>query len=296
MFRYSIAMMVIAGMSVIGGCDKQPQPPAAQTQATDASPASPATPASATRLSIVYIPKNLGNPYCDSLIAGFKKAADELGVDFATVGPATADATSQLSIIKDQVQRGVSVLAISPNSPDALDPALQEAMEKGIVVIAVDSDLNGNEQYRNAGVLTVDPKSVGQNQMELMGSLMDYQGKFAILSATTDAPNQNTWIGFIKETMAGDAKYKDMQLVDIVYGNDEPQKSLTEAEALLTKYPDLKGIIAPTSVGIVAAAQCVQSCRKGRPGQGDWPGHAQPTAAVHQGWHHEGVRLVEPGG
>src|SRR3954463_3279218 len=53
-----------------------------------------------------------------------------------------------------------------------------------------------------------------------------------------------------------------MKLVEIVYGNDEPQKSYTEAEALLTKYPDLRGIIAPTTVGIAAAAQVVESAKR----------------------------------
>jgi rhamnose transport system substrate-binding protein len=156
----------------------------------------------------------------------------------------------------------VNVIALSPNSPDALAPALKDAMRKGITVITVDSDLTGNTSARSACVLTVDPVVVGQSQVELQGSLIGYKGKIAILSATTDAPNQNAWIAVMKETLAKNTKYKDMQLVDVVYGNDEPQKSLTECEALLTKYPDLKGIISPTTVGLAAAAQCVQTAGK----------------------------------
>jgi rhamnose transport system substrate-binding protein len=210
---------------------------------------------------IVYIPKNTGNPYFDPMIDGFRKAAEETGAQFETVAPATADATSQLPLIKAQVQRGVKVIAISPNSPDALNAAFKEAMRKGITVIAVDSDLTGNEQFRTAGVLTVDPETVGRSQVELMGSLIGYKGKVAILSATTDAPNQNMWIEHMKQAWK-DPKYKEMELVDIVYGNDEPQKSTTEAEALLTRYPDLRGIISPTTVGVAAAAQVVESAKK----------------------------------
>jgi len=212
-------------------------------------------------ISIVYIAKNTGNPYFDPLIAGVRKAAEENGAAFTSVSPATADATSQLPLIKDQIQRKVSVIVISPNSPDALNPVLKEAMGKGIHVITADSDLTGNEQFRTAGVLPTDPVEVGKGQVELMGSLIDYKGKIAILSATTDAPNQNEWIGHMKEALT-DPKYKEMQLVDVVYGNDEPQKSLTETEALLAKYPDLRGIIAPTSVGVAAAAQAVESAKR----------------------------------
>jgi len=211
---------------------------------------------------IVYIPKNTGNPYFDPVIDGFRKAAQEDGAEFTTISSATADATSQLPLIKDQVQRGVNVIALSPNSPDALNPALREAMSKGVTVLTVDCDLTGHEDARTAAVLTVDPVTVGQSQIELMGSLIDYHGQFAILSATTDAPNQNAWIAAMNQTLADNPKYKQMQLVEVAYGNDEPQKSLTECEALLSKYPDLRGIIAPTTVGLAAAAQCVEAAGK----------------------------------
>jgi rhamnose transport system substrate-binding protein len=49
-----------------------------------------------------------------------------------------------------------------------------------------------------------------------------------------------------------------MKLVATVYGDDQPEKSTTEMEALLSNYPDLVGVIAPTTVGVAAAAQVVQ--------------------------------------
>jgi rhamnose transport system substrate-binding protein len=248
-----LSLTVALAVALLTSCKKEDS----GTASTSPPPAN-----GSAKIQIVYIPKNTGNPYFDPMIAGFQKAATECGADFSSVAPATADATSQLPIIKDQIQRGVNVIALSPNSPDALTPALKEAMSKGITVIAVDSDLTGNENARTAAVLTVDPETVGESQVELVGSLIGYTGQIAILSATTDAPNQNAWIDVMKKTLAGNPKFKDMQLVDTVYGNDEPQKSMTEAEALLTKYPDLKGIISPTTVGIAAAAQCVQTAGK----------------------------------
>jgi rhamnose transport system substrate-binding protein len=54
-------------------------------------------------------------------------------------------------------------------------------------------------------------------------------------------------------------KYKDMKLVTTVYGDDLPDKSTTETQGLLQKNPTVKVIVAPTSVGIVAAAKFVSS-------------------------------------
>jgi rhamnose transport system substrate-binding protein len=267
-FYLAIAMIVVLSMALMSCAPAQaPAAPAAPAEPAATQPAAAAAPAATQpaaaapaggKTKIVYIPKNTGNPYFDSIINGFKKACDEIGCEFTTTAPATAEATSQLSFVKEQIQRGVNVLAISPNSPDALNSVFDEAKAKGITVLIVNSDIPGSEAHRDAAVLPMDFNITGQSQIELMCSLIDCEGKIAVLSATADAPDQNFWIQGMKETLK-DPKYSKMPLVDVVYGNDDPQKSLTECEALLSKYPDLRGIIAPTTVGVAAAAQCVES-------------------------------------
>lgn len=257
-FNFVFALLVIASV-LLASCAPAATPAPAATSAPVAqATTAPAQPTTAGPLKIVYIPKNTGNPYFDSIIAGFKKACDELKCEFTTTAPATAEATSQVSFVKDQIQRGVNVIAISPNSPDALNQVFDEARAKGIKVLIVNSDIPKNETHRDAAVLPMDFNITGSSQVELMGSLIGYEGKIAVLSATADAPDQNFWIEGMK-TALKDPKYAKMQLVDVVYGNDDPQKSLTECESLLSKYPDLRGIIAPTTVGVAAAAQCVES-------------------------------------
>ena len=55
-----------------------------------------------------------------------------------------------------------------------------------------------------------------------------------------------------------DPKYAKLKLVDTVYGNDQSEESYKQALALVDKYPDLKLIMAPTTVGIAAAAKAMQ--------------------------------------
>ncbi|HTJ58849.1 MAG TPA: substrate-binding domain-containing protein [Devosiaceae bacterium] len=215
-------------------------------------------------VSITYIPKNTGNPYFDSLVQGFKDACAKLDCTFDTQAPATADATSQIPFITAQTQRGVNVIAISPNSPDALNQVLDRARSRGTLVLAVNGDLVGNLQHRDAGILPVDFTKTGPGQVELLGSEIGYQGDIAILSATTDAPDQNTWIAAMKDALANNPKYAKMKLLTIAYGDDDPQKSTTEMEALIQKYPTLKGVISPTTVGVAAAAQVLQTAGKAK--------------------------------
>ena len=215
-------------------------------------------PSAGGKLRVVYIPKNTGNPYFNGIIDGFQKGCGEQNAEFVFTGPANPDATSQISFIKDQVQQGAGVLCISPNSVDALDGVLDEARAKGVKVICVNSDVTGNESHRDAAVLPTDFDQLGAQQVELLGSQTGYEGKFAILSSTTDAPDQNYWIEGMKAALK-DPKYARMQLVDTVYGDDKPEKSRKEAEGLLTKYPDLRAILAPTSVGVEQAAKTVEA-------------------------------------
>ena len=210
-------------------------------------------------LKIVYIGKNTGNPYFDSITGGFEDACKKAGCDFKFVAPATAEATSQIPFIEAQIQRGVNVIGIAPNSPDALNKVFDEARAKGILVLTVNGDITGNESHRDATILPTNFEKVGADQVEMVGSLIGYEGEIAILSATTEAPDQNKWIVGMKETLAKDPKYAKMKLVATVYGDDQPEKSTTEMEALLSNYPNLKGVIAPTTVGIAAAAQVVQA-------------------------------------
>lgn len=253
-------VLVIVFSMLLSACGTTatPTPPPAPAQ-TEA-PQQPQQPAAkpGEGIDIVYIPKNTGNPYFDSIIRGFEQACLELGCNFTTTAPATAEATSQIPFVEEQIQRGVDVLAISPNSPDALNDVFDRARKAGITVMIVNSDIPGSEAHRDLAILPMDFNITGSSQVELMGSLIDYKGKIAVLSATADAPDQNFWIEGMKEALK-DPKYAEMELVAVVYGDDDPQKSLTECEGLLANYPDLRGIIAPTTVGVAAAAQCVES-------------------------------------
>ena len=245
-------------MGIVAGCGKKEADSAGPNSASGGTTAANPASASGKRLKIVYIPKNTANPYFDSVNEGFKKAAQEQGFDFTTVAPATADAAAQIPFIKQQIQLHVDAIAISPNSPDAVLPALKEALSRGIKVVTVDADLTGHEEGRTAAVLPTDFSALGKSLLEMTSSLMGGQGDFAILSSTTDAPNQNFWISGMKNTL-NDPKYSKLKLVEIAYGNDDPQKSLTEAQGLLTKYPNLRAILAPTTVAVAATAQASET-------------------------------------
>jgi rhamnose transport system substrate-binding protein len=190
---------------------------------------------------------------------GAKTAAKELGDTVTYNGPTSASATAQVSFINTAVQQGAGAIIISGDDPNAVAPALKRAMAKGIKVISYDADVAPDA--RNVFVSPPDAKSIGASQVEWLGSAIGYKGDFAILSSGPTESNQNTWIKFMKETLKL-PKYKNMKLVKIAYGNDDDAKSASETQALIQAYPNLKGIISPTTVGVAAAARVLTQQKK----------------------------------
>ncbi|MGJ5756312.1 monosaccharide ABC transporter substrate-binding protein (CUT2 family) [Streptomyces puniciscabiei] len=214
-----------------------------------------ADPNAATKkgLTVGFLPKQVNNPYFTSADKGGEKALTELGSRYKEVGPSSAtDTSGQVSYVNTLTQQQVDAMAVSAQDPGALCTALKQAMKNGIKVVTYDSDTTAD--CRNAFVSQAGAEDLGRTEVQLLAKQIDYSGRIAILSAAQTATNQNTWIDYMKKELA-DPKYKNVKLVKVAYGNDDAQQSFQQTQGLLQQYPDLKGIISPTTVGIKAAAQ-----------------------------------------
>jgi rhamnose transport system substrate-binding protein len=202
-------------------------------------------------LKIAFLPKQLNNPYFDVADGGGENAVKEISGEYSEVGPSEASASSQVSYINTLTQQGVDVIATSANDPNAICSALDQARNADIKVVTYDSDTNPD--CRDLFINQATAEGIAQSEVDIMADQIGGKGQIAILSATANATNQNAWIK-IMESYAKD-KYPDMEIVETVYGDDEDEKSFQETQGLLQTYPDLKGIISPTTVGISAAAR-----------------------------------------
>ncbi|MGR0318196.1 rhamnose ABC transporter substrate-binding protein [Agromyces sp. ZXT2-3] len=202
-------------------------------------------------LSVTFLPKNLGNPYFDTSSSGGQEAVEEFGGEFAEVGPSEASPTSQVSFIQTAAQQGVGALVVSANDPEAICDALDEASSAGVKIVTFDSDTN--PECRDLFINQATAEGIAKVQVDLIAEQIGDAGQIAILSASANATNQNAWIEMMEEELA--ASHPDIELVEVVYGDDDDQTSFDKTAALLQTYPELKGIISPTTVGIAAAAR-----------------------------------------
>jgi len=265
--------LVAAACSSGGG---SPSPAAVESTAASAPPASApaseapsasagaggvitATPGESVKM--LLLPKFTGVAVFDQANEGAQEAHAELQnpAELSYTGPDQASSAQggQVEFVTNAPTQGFNALMISNNSGDQIAPAAQAAADGGIKVVTWDSPIPSGEgeslfvaqvDFDETGVVMADMA------LEILG---EAGGEFAVLSATPDAANQNAWIAALEETLT-DPKYANLQLVDTVYGDDQSEKSYNQALALVDQHPDLKLIMAPTTVGIAAAAKAMQ--------------------------------------
>ncbi|MGP3968746.1 rhamnose ABC transporter substrate-binding protein [Streptomyces sp. 6N223] len=203
-------------------------------------------------LSVAFLPKQVNNPYFTVADAGGEDAVNEFDGEYKEVGPTEASASSQVSYINTLTGQQTDVIVTSANDPNAVCGALNNARNAGVAVVTFDSDTDPG--CRDLFINQATAQSIAENQIELISEQIGGEGKIAILSATPNATNQNAWIDLMREELEK-PEYDGIELVDVVYGNDEDQKSFQETQGLLRSYPDLAGIVSPTTVGVAAAAR-----------------------------------------
>jgi len=205
-------------------------------------------------LKVAFLPKQVNNPYFDtSDNKGGKVAVEEFKGKYSETGPSEASPSAQVSYINTLSQQGTNVIVVSANDKDAICGALNEARQGGAKVVTYDSDTNPSCRDLFINQATTD--GIAKSQIKLISDAVGADGgEIAILSATANATNQNAWIAAMKTELAK-PEYSKLKLVDTVYGDDDDQKSFQEAQGLLAKHPNLKGIISPTTVGVAAAAR-----------------------------------------
>ena len=211
---------------------------------------------SASGKTFALVPTSAGNPFNEKEAEGFQNAVQKLGGKAVVQYPESATADAQITVIQSLISQKVDSICVAANDENALAAALQEAKDAGIKVCSVDSAVAASSRAVHVNQAGTD--EIGSALIQAVYDITGGEGQFAILSASSQATNQNAWISSMKSYMEKDSKYSKLELVEVAYGDDEAQKSTDQTQALLQKYPKLKVICSPTTVGISAAAKVLQ--------------------------------------
>jgi simple sugar transport system substrate-binding protein/rhamnose transport system substrate-binding protein len=259
------------GSNKADNSNQSASPGAGGSAASASAPASQG--ASGKKLKIAVVPKLVGIPYFNASETGAKKAGEDLGVDVIYTGPTQADAAQQVKVIEDLISQKVDVIAVAPNDPASLTPVLKRAKEQGIKIM--DWDTPADPSVVEISVQQIDNEIFGRTIADKLVEKMGVDsGDYAIVTGGLSAANLNTWIDWAQKEVK--EKYPNLKLVTDKIATDEKQQvAYQKTLDLLKAYPNLKGIMAFSTVAPLGAAQAIQE--KGLQGKVAVVGTALPT-------------------
>jgi len=167
------------------------------------------------------------------------------------------------------------------------NPYIEKAQEAGIPVYTSDSD--APDSTREFYVAQATDEALGRTLMDRLAAQIDEKGQIGIVSGESTATNLNTWISFMEKQQK--EKYPNIEIVDIRYTQGgSSEQALKQAQELMTRYPDLKGLVAVASSTIPGVAQAVQ--QEGKAGKVKVIGYGSPATVkpfIEQGVMEESI-------
>lgn len=194
---------------------------------------------------IMVIPKGTTHEFWQTIHAGAKKAADEMDAELLWKGPQKEDdRQQQIELVQNAVALGVDGIVLAPLDARALVGSVEQAIEKGLDVVIIDSAL---ESDKPASYVATDNYHGGVLAAQRLGALMKSAGKtraillrYAVGSASTDEREK----GFT-DTMA--KEFPEIQFVSSdQYAGATAASAQSVSQSLVTRYRgQVDGIFAP---------------------------------------------------
>lgn len=258
-----ITVMLMASVLTVGCSSSKPAAPA---------PASGSETPANDKLKIAFIPQLIGIPYFTAMEEGGKEAAEKLGVEFLYVGATQASAPEQVRLMDNLIRQEVDAISVSVLDSASINPIIKKAREAGIAVYTSDSDSPTSD--RQVYVAQATDADLGATLIDRLALQLNNEGKIGIVSGESTATNLNAWIDAMKSRAA--EKYPNLEIADIRYtAGGSSEDALRQATELMTKFPDLKGLVAVASSTVPGVAQAVQQA--GKVGQVAVIGYGSPN-------------------
>lgn len=237
------------------------------------------TAAAADTFALVQI--NQQALFFNQMNSGAEDAAAALG-DELVIFNANNDPAAQNSAIETYIQQGVAGIVVVAIDVNGIMPAVQQAVDAGIPVVAVDAVLPAGPQAAQVGVDNASAgAAMGEFFLGYLASDMGGKAKIGIVGALNSSIQNIRQAGFV-DTISGAEGVTEAGVVD---GQNVQDLALTAAENLITANPDLTAIYATGEPALLGAVAAVES-----QGKQDsikvfgWDLTAQAISGIDQGY------------
>lgn len=196
-------------------------------------------------------------PYLERSYVGAEQKAAELGYEIELQTTVGQDPAGLVDILTDCLSRDdIDILITSTTDSASLTPILKQYMEKGVKVITWDLDVL-DPTARDAYAGLMDVPMMGDSMIHDMVAFMGTDDfEFAIIEAPLTSEMSKLRTERMKEVAA--EYYPNLKLVAVESGEGDPQIALQATQNILTRYPNVKGIIANANENAVPICQAIE--------------------------------------
>jgi ribose transport system substrate-binding protein len=252
--RLTVVLVVMA--LILGACGNTATPTPAPQQ--PAQPAQPAQPTAGDKKVVCLVMKSLANEFFKVMAEATEKwAKADNTFDLNMVGMnSETDIDTQINAVENCITKGVDLIVLAPADSVGLVPSVKKALAAGITVVNFDVMLD-QKALGEAGLkdfLFVGPDNAEGAKMagDALAAKLGPGGKVIIIEGNPGADNATQRKnGFMQSVKDG-----KLELLDSVTAHWETEEANTVMTNLLTKHPDVQGVMAANdsmALGIVKA-------------------------------------------
>ena len=166
-----------------------------------------------------------------TLNEGAQAKAKELGVEVTFMSPNTKDDAQQIECVNNAVAGGYNAIMVAANGPDAISSALQEASDKGVKIVYVDSPANVDAE----ATFSTDNKAAGQKAGEEMIAALKAAGKESGSIGVINVNAATDSCVMREEGFRAAFEGTDYEIMETQYGEGDAAKSQSIAENYITQ-------------------------------------------------------------
>ena len=203
-------------------------------------------------VTIAVVPKGTTQSFWLAVKAGAQDAAEEMGAEIIWKGPAKeTDVAGQKRIIENFINQDVDAIVMAACNETALIPTIEQADKAGIPVVTIDSGVKSDVPK---SFIATDNVEGAREAARVLAELIGEKGEVGLIPFVKGAATSNMREDGFKNEIK---KYKDIELVSVLYSNSDIMQGVRVTEDMLTAKPGLAGIFAANEGGAVGAARAL---------------------------------------
>jgi len=210
-----------------------------------------------TKPTISVIAKDTTSPYWQAVLAGARKAGQDLGVNVIELGAQSeSDVSGQISILAKAVASNPAAIVIAPAKFAALGKPIDEAAKK-VKIIGIESAADTKAMTSlvatdnvNAGRVAADALAVA-----ITKSSADTEGDVVMISSMPGVPSLDQRAKGFKEVVT--AKYKALDITAEKVADGKPATVFGIMNDLIANTGDLRGVFVSDPITAQAVSQAV---------------------------------------